>query len=186
MRMLTPKEQAAFLNEVLESWAEETEAVLKQQLRERAGHVPEETIRLLHYRLLLATSSNVSASFHLYFQDSGRHVEMKRLNYQRPLPASEIIDWVMKKGLTRKRRKALPGYKKGARVKLSERQKAERIAYAIAFSKGKTRKRRKKSRWYNKYIYGRVTNLIRRIIREQGDYLANALKAEAENALRNG
>lgn len=181
MTKLTPQEQADVTNNILKEWAEEVYQLLLQQLRERVGNVPSSTVRNLTYRLLLSSAGDLSARFELFFQDSGRHVDMKRLNPGDPLPIDVIIAWVKRQGVGSFR--FVPGYDtKGESGNLSQQNKIQRIAAAIAFSKAKgTIKKgaaRKKSQWLNPYFYEYYGKLIGRYFYQQGDYLNEAIKNE--------
>lgn len=181
MTKLTPQEQADVTNNILKEWAEEVHQLLLQQLRERTGNVPSSTVRNLTYRLLLSSAGDLSAKFELFFQDSGRHVDMKRLNPGNPLPIDVIIDWVKRKGSGSF--SFVPGYDtKGEAGKLSEQDKIQRIAAAIAFAKAKgTIKKgeaRRKSQWLNPYFYEYYGKLIGRFFYKQGDYLKEAITNE--------
>ena len=115
----TPELQAEFTNEVLTQFAEGLDQVLRDRLNAISPKVPQSTIQNLRYQIMEANASNISAQYKLYFQDSGRQSEMKRLQ-----KASEYVqahwkgfmqrnDKQMKKGLAKLRKKKRKLRKKG-------------------------------------------------------------------------
>lgn len=182
----TPEAEQAFILETLENWAEELDRELRTQLRAKVGHVPEETIKLLSYRIAEQTT-DLGSSFILSFQDSGRHVDMRNLNYKgRAISRGNnyILEWVKKRGVS-SFRKGVPGYSRKAGKALSEDQKAQRIASAIIVAKGsqkgRKRRRRKKAWSYNKTIYGYVSRLLDRLIQDQKEFLQRTIGEDIAN-----
>lgn len=186
MTQLSPNIQADFTNQILSEWAKEVYQILIGQLREKVGHVPSSTAKNLAYKILMASASDVSARFQLFFQDSGRHVDMKRLQPGDVLPVDVIRAWVKRQGIQAFRK--IPGYsrKRSAR-KLSNAQKIDRIASSIAISKSKGTvrkgKKRSRSRWLNPYFYSYYFKLIGRFISRQADFLKKAIISETTEAL---
>lgn len=171
----TPELQAKFINEVLEQWVFETDKILHEEISKKSRHIPEETIENIRFEILRATSGDV-ASVLLSFQDSGRHVDMRQLNFTN-LPISKdehfIYEWAKKQG-KRRFRKGVPGYKEGSKPR-SEDAEILRIANAIVASKKRGgKKRRRRGRWFNKPFYKQVGQLVRMLLREQADFARRA------------
>lgn len=177
---IDPQLQADFINEVLTEWAQEIHVILLNQLREKMGSVPNETISNLRYKVMKASAIDLSAKFELFFQDSGRHVDMKQLRPGQRLPVDMILEWVKRKGLKAFRK--VPGYPGGKISQLDEGSQLQRIASAIAIAKAKGTirrgKKRKKSQWLNPYFYTYYNKLIGRMISQQSDFLIAANKGE--------
>ncbi|MEL6803858.1 MAG: hypothetical protein AAFO91_08775, partial [Bacteroidota bacterium] len=130
--------QQEFINELLQDWAADVDAILRQELRKRVDRVPTETLRNLQYKVLKAASQDDSAKYFLSFQDSGRHVDMRRIDYsRRPISFDKnfILQWVKKQGVNKFR--FVPGYSAASRSQLSEEQQASRIASAIIVHKAR-------------------------------------------------
>lgn len=172
---MTPEQQAAFQSRLLQDWAAETLAVLRQVIRERVGYVPTALFDVLKGRVLDAAASEAKGEFQLEFLDAGRHVDMKRLQWsRRPITQDSnfILDWVNRRGIDKF--KFVPGYQKGSRVELAREKQAQRIAGAIIAAKGrnlKARRRKTQNKWYNEVFYSRVEILVRRLIDEQGAFI---------------
>jgi hypothetical protein len=173
---VSPKTQADFTNELLKQFAVGLDDVLRQRLREISGKVPHHTIQNLRYQIMEASASDISAEWHLYFQDSGRISEMKKINPGKMLPVNSILEWI-KRGRERLF-SGIPGYKGESR--LSKGKQLERIAYAIAVTKAKGTIRKKKERkeraWVNGNVYGWFNGLIGRFIDKQTDFLKELVK----------
>jgi hypothetical protein len=172
---MTPEQQVAFQNRMLQEWAAETLAVLRQVIRERVGYVPTTLFDSLKGRVLDGAASDARGEFQLDFLDAGRHVDMKRLQWsRRPITTDEnfILDWVNRLGMDKF--KFVPGYPSGSRVQISREKQAQRIASAIIVAKGrnlKARRRKTMNKWYNEIFYSRVEILIRRLLDEQAQFV---------------
>ena len=179
-REITPELQAAFTNKLLRDFAKGLDQVLKGRLQAIGGKVPNSTISLLSFNIMEASAADISAKYFLYFQDSARHSEMKNLKGGKMLPVEDILEW-----LTRGRAniiKNIPGY--GQKPGNISRAKAmERVAWAIAISRGKKGQRRrgqklKERQWINKNFYGWYNRLIEDFIVKQGDLLHHLLSRQ--------
>ena len=177
---ITPAIQAEFTNRILGQFARGLDQVLKGRLRKISGRVPSSTISLIRFNIMEANAGNISADYRLYFQDSGRHSEMKNLKGGKQLPVDEIIAWIKKgrAGII----KTIPGYKsRGANI--PREKQIERVAYAIAKYRGKKGQRRrgrklKERQWINKNFYGWYNRLIEDFIVEQSTLLQDLVKQE--------
>ena len=143
MAEVSPTLQAEFTNEILRDFAVNLDKVLKSRLLQIGGKAPHITVRLLRYEIMEARASDISAQYRLFFQDSGRLSEMRRLRPGQQLPVDDIIAWI------RRGRSSLfrfvPGYEQKPN-NLSLAQQEERIAFAIAKSKMKGTVRKRKER----------------------------------------
>ena len=150
---ITPQIQADFTNEVLQQFAQGLDKVLRERLRAISGKAPHQTIQNLRYHIIQANASNISAQWHLYFQDSGRHSEMKKLKGGKILPVAAILDWI-KRGREKDFR-LVPGYTHESR--LSKAKQLQRIAWAIAITKAKgtirKARERKERAWVNRNVH---------------------------------
>ena len=174
------KDQAAFIREIVTAWAKEVDQELRKQLRQYQEHTPEETIKLLRYELIEQTA-NLATDYALIFQDSARHVDMKRLDFRkRPWQSGNdfIYEWVRKQGIGAF--KKIPGYDRKSKAGgLSEEQLLRRIAAAIIVNMTKRTqagKRRKRKGWkYNKTIFSRVEALRGELAGRQREWLAERM-----------
>jgi len=183
MTEFTPDLQAKFTNQMLYEFATNLDRVLRDRLRSIAGKVPNVTLSLLRFEIMEANADDISAHYELFFQDSGRISEMKKINPGKVLPSDVILDWIKRgrQGLFRK----TPGYTQQP-GKLSEAKKMERIAYAIARTKSKgTRRSGKKKierQWINKSFYGFYNRLVTEFITKQAEFLQGAIAQGFEGA----
>lgn len=172
----TPALQAEFTNKILSDFANGLDQVLKSRLSSISPKVPHSTIQNLRYEIMEANASDISARYGLYFQDSGRHSEMRKLSGGKPLPIDVIMDWI------RRGRENLfsktPGYQQKSEG-LSRAKKTERVATAIAFSKAKGTIRRgkglKERQWLNRYFYGWYGRLVEDFILKQTEFLQGSI-----------
>lgn len=180
----TPLLQAKFTNEVMMEFAQGLDLVLRSALRQRAGRVPSQTIEALRYKFIEAHAGDISAKYELYFQDSGRHIDMKKLKANERAPVDQILDWVRRQGLGKFKR--VPGYEERPQ-RLSEAKQLERIAAAIAVAKGKSRTRTRKqirsSQWLNRNFYKWFGRLVEDFIDKQSEFLREATTREIKNSL---
>jgi hypothetical protein len=173
----TPELQAQYTNELLEKFGRTLDQALKERLKEINPKVPSQTIQSLRYQIIEANASDISAQYFLYFQDSGRISEMRKISPGRVLPVDAILDWIKKgrQGLFSK----TPGYQEGA-SSLDKAKKLERIASAIAVAKSKGTARKPKERkeraWVNKYVYSWYNRLVSDFIDKQGEFLIGMVK----------
>ena len=187
MEQLDKLTEQELMARILQDWAVSVVQVLKDKLREKQGFVPSDTIRNIQARVIAAAAEGDTSIFSLQFQDSGRHVDMRRINHRRrPISQDEnfILEWIKKKGL--EKFKFVPGYTKQSRMDISREQQMSRIASAIIISKGRDlrtgRRRRRLGRWYNKEFYRMVEVLIRKIVDEQGEYLKQKTVSDLKGA----
>lgn len=175
--MITPEQFTALQ---LQEWAAEVQAVLLGELKRRGKKVPQKTLRNL-------TVQATGQTFTLAFQDSGRHVDMRSLQFdKRAISRDEnfILKWVSRIGVERFR--YIPGYEKGDSSRLSTRQKEERIASSIIASRGsrvKLAKRRRGAKWFNQTFYSQVEQLIRQLLDRYPEYVAERTKEDLKNTL---
>lgn len=183
MAGITPEQ---FTRQLLQDWASEVENILLAEIRQQLGRVPGETLANLRMEVLRVAAADGSATAYLRFQDSGRHVDMRRLDYrQRAITRGNdfIMDWVRKQGL--QKFKFVPGYSNQNRITLSKEKQERRIASAIIASRGsriKRGSRRKRAKWFNQNFYEQVQVLIRRILDEQADYILETTKQDIRQA----
>lgn len=174
-REFPPELQTKFTNELLTEFAQNLDKALRQRLLAIRPKVPSQTIQALRYEIMEAKAGEISAQYRLIFQDSGRHSEMKQLNYNKQLPVDVIMDWVER---NKAKFQTVSGYQERPR-RLSENQQIKRIAWAIVRSRSRTiirRGRKKKARtWLNPTFYGFFNKLVEEFITKQADYLQNAL-----------
>lgn len=183
---ITPEQQAAFQNEILQEWAFEVERVLKDQLRDKVGFVPSDTLKALRFKVLEAAANDPSAQYFLTFNDSGRISEMKEIQFsKRPFAAGNnfILEWV-KKYQQKFSGGEVPGYTATSRIGISREKQLSRIASAIIASKAGQIKRRDRKggrrRWYNKTFYAQIDVLIRNLVQEQAIRLQEGTKKKLE------
>ncbi len=177
----TPKLEAQFINESLELWQKDLDKALREQLKAKAGRVPHETINKLKYAIAYASPGNLQASIELWFQDSGRLVEIKNKKFKGQLPVDVIADWVDRNYSRFEERSEIK-----RRKPLSRKKRVQAIAWAIAVAKGKNTadsRRRKENRWYNKTLYSLVSALIEGLYKYQAEFLRNTTKAEIIEAV---
>ena len=191
MSKIKPEDQQKFIEDELRAWIrEDVDPALTVAIRRRQANIPEDTLRNIKHDVLTRLGEAMN-EYTLGFQDSGRHVDMKNLQWRRrPINRDNnfILDWARKKGVS-KFRGALPGYKKRSSGgnRLSEDQQLERIASAIIASKAKgTYKHRRRIRggWYASLIQRLVTRLTTRLIVNQADYFRGLTRQQIEEAFR--
>lgn len=187
MAQLDRLTQQQLVARILQDWAKDVEQVLKDKLRARHGHVPRDTLDNLRTRVISAAAQDDTSVFMLQFQDSGRHVDMKRLEFRkRPIQRGNnfLLNWVLKKGL--EKFKFVPGYQDQSRIGISREKQASRIASAIIAAKGRdlqaNRRRRRMGRWYNKTFYSMVEQLVQKVLNEQGEYMKQKTVADIKSA----
>lgn len=186
---ISPEEQVRFQNEVLDDWGHRVEQVLKEQLKERLGYVPDDVLLALRFRVLAAVTANPSAQYLLNFQDAGRIVEMREVDRRkRPITSDRnfILEWV-KKYQDRFANAPVPGYTEQSRIGISREKQLSRIASAIIASKsGKTervsRKLSRRKKWYNKNFYKQVDQLIQDLTQRQVELLQDGTRKNIEEA----
>lgn len=186
---LTPEDQQAFLIEKLEEFAERLYRQLRDQARDKSMHVPEETLRALSYKVI-SNNPDGSVQMALSLTDSGRHVDMRRLNFRgNPITRTDnfILQWAEKRGRSFFR-KGVPGYSRGSRIGVDEEKQVQRIASAIIFAKGSQKgrkKRRKKRSWsYNRTVYGNIDRLAETLLRDQADFFLPRLRTDVEQIFK--
>ncbi len=175
--MITPEQ---FTNIQLREWAVNVQAVLLGELKKRGKKVPSETLRNL-------TVMVTGQTFQLAFQDSGRHVDMRSLDYSKRAIAQGdnfILRWVSRIGVERFR--YIPGYERGDSSRLTTEQKEERVASAIIASRGsrvKLAKRRRGARWFNQTFYSQVEQLVRQLLNNYPEYVLERTKEDIQTTL---
>lgn len=182
--MYSEQDQARFIEEEMKAWIrEDVTPTLTAAIRKRQKHIPEATAENLKHEVDTLTG-NAIAEYMLMFQDSGRHVDMKKLTFDRaPIQPGNnfILAWARKKG-RKAFRKGVPGYTKNSKSKLTEDQQLERIASAIIMAKKQGKKHRRRGQWYNKTMYALVDRLYTRLVRNQADYFAGIAREDIEKA----
>lgn len=184
----TPERQSRFIEDQLREWDRLADRVLRSAIRKREGHVPEETISNLKSEIYREAASLISG-WQLSFQDSARHVDMRRLDFsRRPIEQGNnfLLEWAKK--YKRRLKGPIPGYKKGANIKLDEDQQLERIASAIIVAKSEgsragRRRRRRRGRWYNKTIYKLTNRLTRNLTRNQAKWLKRQIAHDLDQTM---
>jgi hypothetical protein len=169
----SPAMQQAFVEETLRKWQVMAMKRLNEVIAARGKSIPSD-VRDGIYSEIMAEAADAMKSWGISFVDAGRHVEMKRIAWRkRPIGFDNnfMLDWVKKTGVSKFRR--VPGYKNGA-PKLTEDQRAERIASGVivAYSQGRTK--RKRQPWYNKTMYRQIELLYEMLAKDQADWLAKA------------
>ncbi|MEL6853055.1 MAG: hypothetical protein AAFP92_31385 [Bacteroidota bacterium] len=182
---LTDEQKNSVINLVLQEWIVDARLRLESELKRAGKHVPRETMDNLHFELLKASAGRVGRVL-LSFQDSGRHVDMRQLDFDKaPITRDQnfILEWVKKQG--RSRFRYVPGYKNRSGGVLSEEKQLQRIAAAIIKSKkGTTKKRRRKARWFNRNLYQEIGKLTAILAREQVEYVARAMREDISEAFK--
>lgn len=182
MTTFTAKKAEEFIEEEIRAWVrEDVHPSLRQAIKRRQKHIPEETFENLEHEILKATGE-VLGGYELSFQDSGRLVDMRQLNWdKRPIQIGDnfIYEWAKKKGKN-KFRKGIPGYTKKSRSNLTEEQQIQRIASAIIASKTKNRKYKRRGQWYDKTIYSLIGRLTARLTRNQSAWIEGATRDKIE------
>lgn len=168
------------MEHTLKEWAKIVDDELTKAIRKRERHIPEGTAEALRQDIEMELAE-MMGQYSLSFPDSGRHVDMKRLQYKsRPISQDKnfILDWAKKRGL-RKFRKGVPGYKSGSSPGISEDKQLERIASAIiaSYDQDKT-SRRRRGAWYNRTIYKLIDILNEMLTKGQADFFAEHMKKE--------
>jgi hypothetical protein len=102
------------------------------------------------------------------FQNSARFQDWRtKPDYKKQPPVEEIMDWVLKKGVSNF--KKVPGYGKG-KQRITDSEAARRIAWGIAISRLRNGPKKRK-RWFAKLMYG---PLLARLIAAQIEILGTA------------
>lgn len=174
--------QQAFVEQTLRTWQIMVSRRLTEVIAARGKKVPTD-VREGIYNTIMAAAAESMSEWGVSFPDSGRHVEMKRIEWRkRPIQEGNnfIHEWVKKTGVDKFRR--VPGYKNRA-PKLTEDQRAERIASGIivAYSLGK--QRRKKQPWYNRTMYRLIEQLYDMLVRDQAQWLADATREQLQQTV---
>lgn len=186
---LTPEEQQAFLLEKMEEFAERLYRQLQEQAAQKQLNIPAETLRNLSYQVIENNPDN-AVEMALSLQDSGRQVDMRRLNFSRnPITRSNnfILAWAQKRGRSFFK-KGVPGYTKGVKPGIDEDKQIQRVANAIIFAKGSQKGRKKRSRkrsWsYNKTVYANISRLTDDLLKDQAEFFARGIKADFEENIK--
>lgn len=179
----TKEKQQEFIEEKLDRFADILYDELRNSAQKNAVHVPEETLRNLSYKIV-TDRPGMAAEFILSFQDSGRIVDMRRLDYRgRAISQDEnfIKNWAQKKGITIFRKRQIPGYKSGK--DLPEEKKLERIANAIIVAKGSQARRKPIRRtWrYNQIVYSQIDELRELMRKDQAAWLKENISKDLED-----
>ena len=182
---LTEEQQNAVINGVIKDWVVTVDQRLQDEIRKGGQYIPQDTADNMFFEVLKATAGG-TAKVLLSFQDSGRHVDMRTLEYEKAPITKDInfiLNWVKKKGISSF--KYVPGYQDGKGANLPEDKRLMRIASAIIQSKrGTTKKNKRRSKWFNKAFYQEVGRLVSKLSKEQVEYLAAANKTSLEKAFK--
>lgn len=182
---LSPAQQAKFVNEVIEDWVREVTSVLDAEIARRGVKIPTEVRERIRFQVVREAGG--IGKILLYFQDPGRIVDMRNVEYDKVAIARGnhfLFEWVKKKGRA-KFDAHLPGYSKRSKrtSSLSEEEQMLRIANAMAVAKKQNKRRRRRVRWFNKTFYTEVNRLVGRLIEEQHEFLQREIRAQAVAAL---
>jgi hypothetical protein len=183
--MISPKQQQAFVEHTLREWSKVVDVELTKAIRKRERNIPTGTAEALRQDIEMELSQML-ANYNLSFPDSGRHVDMKRLDYKsRPITEDKnfILEWAKKRGLS-KFRKGVPGYKPGSKPGISEDKQLERIASAIiaSYDSDKT-SRRRRGAWYNRTIYKLLDELTTMLVKGQAEFFADGVRKDLSMTL---
>lgn len=189
MKELSKAKQEAFVLDEMKAWVrEDVEPTLKIAIAKRQKHIPSETANNLKHEIRSGLSDAL-AQYELSFQDSGRHVDMRNLEFDKApiLPGNHFIfDWAKRKGAS-KFRNGVPGYDNRSGRRLSEQDRLLRIANAIVMAKKMNKKKHKRrGAWYNKTIYQLISKLTSRLAINQALWIQGAMREEIEAAFKTG
>ncbi len=186
---ISPEQQRAFEQRLLQEWARQVEDVLIAQLRARGARVPSDTLKNLRMEVLSAASQLDGTQAYLSFQDSGRHVDMKVLKYaKRGITRDKnfIQEWVEKLGPDKFA--YVPGVNDESRQFLSRESQVKRIANAIIASRGGrvavSRARSKDRAWFSRPFYAQVNRLIEELLEKQADLVLKETAKDVQNAFK--
>ena len=147
----------ANITAVLDEWGDELDTVLIAAIKKRKLDVTGGLLRSLKSKI--ATSSADKVVQELLFAKQGRTAELRSLTYSNKTPPiAGILAWLLK---NKKAAKYVPGLKELR--KPSSLADYKRVAGAMAYSKLKKQKKRRKA-WYTKNYYELLPKLINNLL----------------------
>jgi len=110
--------------------------------------------------------------------EHGEYIGKRKLLWTKTPPASELTEWVQKNGYSDGSGN-VPGYRNGA-PKLSNFQRAERIAWAIAISKRKNDTRFRRQTWKKESFPDVLKAMNQKTMQEFGAHIERLFKESLE------
>lgn len=172
---ITPENIQDFINDQLGNWSENVRRVLMENVKKKRLELSGDLLNSFDYQVQKATSDTL-ASMHLFFEDHGRHKDMRALVYTKQPPVEAMEEFVRKVGLSKF--KYVPGY--NGRMP-AENIAIKRIAWGIAKGRLKFYKHKPK-RWFAKSFYGQINLLIEGLLNGYQEYAVNHTKAQMQAA----
>ncbi len=167
---MTEQEFAAAAEAHLGRFAETVIEIMNQNLAQYSvSGQTQESIRAE----VLTKAGQYLASLEVAFAESGRFIEMRRLNFGSLPPLDPILAWVRKRGVGTFG--YTPGYKRTWQVP-TEDARALRLAWAIRHSLKKKAQRRPQ-RWWSKDFYRSINQIINSVANDYGAYAGQAVVA---------
>lgn len=170
---LTPDQYTEVVYRELQIWSTETRLRLVKAIKKRQAHIPRETIDQLHMQIMRESAGDVFKII-TSFPTPARFQDMRKLTWDRVPYSPEIqylYDWVMSKGVSTFHH--VPGYKDSSRI--SDDEKAMRIANSIRFQRPDLSYYRPKGKWFNSDFFKSKEYLRNRIRFLYSKYVAGAV-----------
>ena len=160
MKPIIPDNIRAWIQATAQDWAKETISLLSDKARKVGVRAEGELLQNFTYFLANATESQIGITFQL--PAYGKMIDMKTLNPVQKglwLLATELTDWIIREniGFTPKN------------TKWSKERARHNFAWAIARTKSKNRKHKRK-RWFSKNFYGQINFLLEQIAKGHAEY----------------
>lgn len=128
-------------NRVLVPWARDFVAHRIKDARAADLKATGTFLSSFNYQVIKATAGTVASAL-VEFDSAGRYADMRKLSRNKQQPIEEIEEWVRARGVQQFRAKFARKY----RLPATESRLMTQIAWAIV----KTKKRRKRKKWYSK------------------------------------
>ena len=117
------------------------------------------------------STEQTSPQITILYDEVGEYIGSRRLIYTQQAPADEILDYVKSPKF---KMKSIPGYENGASPNISIEKQQERIAFAIARSKYKNPKHRRR-KWKREFLP--------ELLKSMNDKLVRAWTEESEKII---
>lgn len=169
---ITPENIQDFINDQLGNWSESVRRTLIKSAQEKGLELSGSLLNSFDHQVQKATGDTL-ASMYLFFEDHGRHKDMKSLVYTKQPPIEAMIEFVKKVGL--EKFKYVPGYHPGKMP--AESIAIKRIAWGLSRGRLKSYKHKPK-KWFAKTFYGQINLLIEGLLSGYQEYAINNTKQQ--------
>jgi hypothetical protein len=110
---------------------------------------------------IIPGNAETSPQIKLVYDEVGEYIGSRRLIYTKQAPADAMLEYVRSPKF---KQKSIPGYSAGSTPTISKEKQQERIAFAIARSKYKDQKHRRK-KWKREFLPELLSSMNDKLVR---------------------